>query len=87
MKNQKIRNLLEQLQGELDRIGPLDEKGHGLLKTITEDINSLLDDSNAQADDSVLQRLQDTIDHFNIEHPKLTMALSEMMAILSNAGI
>lgn len=87
MKNQKIRNLLEQLQGELDRIGPLDEKGRSLLKTITEDINSLLDDSNAQADDSVLQRLQDTIDHFNIEHPKLTMALSEMMAILSNAGI
>ncbi len=87
MPKNKIRELLEQLQGELDRIGPLDEKGRGLLKTITEDINSLLDDSNAQADDSVLQRLQDTIDHFNIEHPKLTMALSEMMAILSNAGI
>ncbi|MBI5824194.1 MAG: DUF4404 family protein [Chloroflexi bacterium] len=87
MKNQKIRELLEQLQGELSRMGPLDEKGRALLENVTEDINSLLGGADMQADDSVLQRFQDTIDHFKIEHPNLTMALSEMMAILSNAGI
>ncbi|MEK6753226.1 MAG: DUF4404 family protein [Chloroflexota bacterium] len=87
MKNQKIRELLEQLQGELGRMGSLDEKGRALLENVTEDINSLLEGADMQADDSVLQRFQDTIDHFKIEHPNLTMALSEMMAILSNAGI
>ncbi len=87
MPKNKIRELLEQLQGELAQVSPQDKKGHDLLESITEDINSLLQESNIKTDESVLQRLQDTIDHFNIEHPKLTMALSEMMSILSNAGI
>ncbi|MDO8755273.1 MAG: DUF4404 family protein [Anaerolineales bacterium] len=87
MKDNKIRELLEQLQDELDHSGPLDEKGRDLLDHITADITNLLDDSGRQPDETILQGLQDSIDHFKIEHPKLTMALSEMMAILSNAGI
>jgi hypothetical protein len=35
----------------------------------------------------VLERLQDTIDHFEVTHPRLTTLLSQMMTILSNAGI
>ena len=87
MPKNKIRELLEQLQEELELISPQDKKGRDLLENITTDINSLLQDPNVQTDASVLERLQDTIDHFNIEHPKLTMALSEIMSILSNAGI
>ncbi|MBK8428557.1 MAG: DUF4404 family protein [Lewinellaceae bacterium] len=68
-------------------MGPQDVKGRELLENITADINSLLQDPNIQTDESVLKSLQDSIDHFNIEHPKLTMALSEIMSILSNAGI
>lgn len=87
MPKNKIRELLEQLQGELDQVDPQDAKGRELLENITTDINSLLQDPNIQTDESVLQRLQDTIDHFNLEHPTLTMALSEILSILSNAGI
>lgn len=87
MPKNKIRELLEQLREELDQLSPKDQTGHDLLENITADINSLLEKSNIQADESVLQRIQDTIDHFNIEHPKLTLALSEIMSILSNAGI
>jgi hypothetical protein len=39
------------------------------------------------ADESMLERLQDAIDHFEVTHPDLTSALSHMMTILSNAGI
>ncbi|HLA87265.1 MAG TPA: DUF4404 family protein [Anaerolineales bacterium] len=87
MKNNKIRELFEKLQDELERIGPLDEKGRDLVDHITADITNLLDDSSKQPDETILQGLQDSIDHFKIEHPQLTMALSEMMSILSNAGI
>lgn len=87
MKDNKIRELLKQLQDELNRSGPLDEKGRSLLDQITADINNLLDGSGAQPDEPFFQRLQDSIDHFKIEHPQLTLALSEMMSILSNAGI
>ena len=87
MPKNKIRELLEQLRGELEQVSPQDQKGRDLLENITADINSFLQDPNVEADESVLQRLRDTIDHFNIEHPTLTMALSEIMSILSNAGI
>ncbi len=87
MPKNKIRELLEQLRGELEQVSPQDQKGRDLLENITADINSFLQDPDVEADESVLQRLQDTIDHFNIEHPTLTMALSEIMSILSNAGI
>ena len=87
MPKNKIRELLEQLRGELEQVSPQDQKGRDLLENITADINSFLQDPDVEADESVLQRLKDTIDHFNIEHPTLTMALSEIMSILSNAGI
>ncbi len=87
MPKNKIREILEQLRGELEQVSPQDQKGRDLLENITADINSFLQDPNVETDESVLQRLQDTIDHFNIEHPTLTMALSEIMSILSNAGI
>ncbi len=87
MPKNKIRELLEQLQGELDQVDPQDEKGRKMLENITTEIDSFLQKSDDQRDESFFQRLQDTIDHFNIEHPKLTMALSEIMSILSNAGI
>lgn len=87
MKNQKIQELLEQLRKELEQIDPQDEKGRSLLDHISADIHSLLEDSNYRPEEPLLQRLRDTIDHFKIEHPTLTMALSEMLAILSNAGI
>lgn len=87
MTTNKIHELLKQLQEELHQINPQDEKGRELLENITTEINSLLQQTDAERDESILGRLQDTIDHFNIEHPKLTMALSEIMSILSNAGI
>ncbi|WKZ34510.1 MAG: DUF4404 family protein [Anaerolineales bacterium] len=87
MLDKKVRELLEQLQDELDHVDSLDQKGRDLLNNIAADINRLLKSPSIEPDESVLRRLEDTIDHFKIEHPKLTMALSEMMTILSNAGI
>jgi hypothetical protein len=90
MNNQNLRRLLEQLHSELERTESLDEKGRELLRGLNGDIRSLLErsgDGGPKPEEATLQRLQDAIDHFEIEHPTLTMALSEMMTILSNAGI
>jgi len=90
MTDQKLHTLLEQLHSELERTESVDEKGRELLRGLSGDIRGLLERSgNAgpQSDESTLQRLQDAIDHFEVTHPTLTMALSEMMTILSNAGI
>ena len=89
MTDQNLRELLERLHHELESTEPTDEKGREMLRHLDTDIRSLLKRSGAQAeaDEPMLERLQDTIDHFEITHPQLTTMLSEMMTILSNAGI
>jgi hypothetical protein len=90
MSDQKLRALLEQLHDELERTEAVDDKGRELLRDLNGDIRGLLERSgNAgqQSDESTVQRLQDAIDHFEVTHPTITSALSEIMTTLSNAGI
>jgi len=90
MTDENLRKLLEQLHDELERAESVDDKGDELLRHLNADISNLLKRSEkgkAHSDESLLERLEDAIDHFEVSHPTLTTMLSEMMTILSNAGI
>jgi hemerythrin len=88
MTDKKLSKLLEQLHEELGKTDAVDEKGRELLRHLNADIQKLLERTEGtQTDESVLQRLQDAIDHFEVEHPAITAALSQMLNTLSNAGI
>jgi hypothetical protein len=89
MTNQNLRELLEKLHKELEQIEVTDEAGRERLRHLDADIRSLLERSEEadETDEPMLERLQDSIDHFETTHPRLTMMLSQMMTILSNAGI
>jgi hypothetical protein len=88
MDNQEIDKLLEQLKKEIDGIQPDDTKGQELLRELSVDFRELLERAESkQPAPSVLQRMEDSIDHFEVTHPDLTAALSNLSAILSNAGI
>jgi len=83
--NQELNQLLEKLKEEIESIQPEDEKGQTLLRELSADIRCLLE--KAEAKQPMLARIQASIEHFEISHPKLTAALSSLSAILSNAGI
>lgn len=89
MTEQNLRELLEKLHSELERTEVTDEAGRERLRHLDADIRSLLARSGdaVETDEPMLERLQDSIDHFEMSHPRLTMMLSQMMTILSNAGI
>jgi hypothetical protein len=88
MNNQEIDKLLEQLKNEIEGIQPDDEKGQVLLRELSADIRELLERAESkQPASSMMQRLETSIDHFEITHPELTSALSSLLTILSNAGI
>lgn len=88
MTDKKLSELLEQLHNELGNLEDVDETGRELLRHLSADIQKLLERTEGTpADESMLQRLQDVIDHFEVEHPALTAALSQMLNTLSNAGI
>ena len=88
MSDKNLTELLEQLHDELDGTQSVDEKGRELLRALNVDIQELLERSeDGQSADSMIERLQDTIDHFEATHPALTSTLSNIMNILNNAGI
>jgi hypothetical protein len=90
MDDQELRSLLERLHTEIDRKEPLDKKERELLQHLGADIRELLARSEAegtQAEPSMIKRLEESIDHYEITHPDMTMLLAKLLAILSNAGI
>jgi len=88
MEDKNLTELLEQLHTELTNTKALDDKGRKLLRDLNADIQNLLErTAEAESDDSLLERLQESIDHFEVSHPELTSALSSIMNILNNAGI
>ena len=89
MTDQDLHELLEKLQNQLEQIEVTDEAGRERLRRLEADIRSLRERSDEQeeTEDSMLERFQDSIDHFGTSHPEFTMMISQMMTILSNAGI
>ena len=89
MTDPNLRDLLEKLHQELEHTEVNDEASREKLRHLDADIRDLLRRSgdNVQTDEPMLERFQDSIDHFEASHPRLTMMLSQMMSILSNAGI
>jgi Domain of unknown function (DUF4404) len=88
MNSQEIDDLLEKLNKEIEGIQPDDEKGQVLLRELSADIRELLDrvESKKPAP-SMMERLETSIDYFEVTHPDLTAALANLLSTLSNAGI
>ena len=89
MTDQNLRELLEKLQNELEHMDVTDEAGREKLRHLEADIRRLRQRSGikSEVDEPMLERFQDSMDHFEETHPQLTMIISQMMTILSNAGI
>lgn len=84
MNNHEIERLLEKFHDEIEKIERVDESNIQLLRDLERDIDDLLDRSD---DTSLLERLREGINRFEVSHPTLTAMLSEMSNILNNAGI
>jgi hypothetical protein len=86
----EIRKLLEQLHNEIAQTQNVDERGQELLRGTSRDIRELLERSGTDsltAHPTTIQRLEESIDHLEATHPDLTKTLTELLNILSNAGI
>jgi len=90
MDNKIDRELLQQLHDEINKTQTVDEKGKALLRDLDGDIRELLERSGEhpeQVHTSIVQTLENTVSHFEVTHPELTVLVSKLLATLSNAGI
>ena len=88
METKQFDQLLENLRATIQDAGDVDEKGQELLRELEQDIRSLLERTGqSNPEDSMRLRMKSAIEHFEVTHPTLTTLISEVSAILNNAGI
>jgi hypothetical protein len=79
------RELLQRLQAELDQIQPAEERGQRILDDARAQLQRALDEDDAP--DSLVERLEETIEHFEGTHPDFTNAIAVVINSLSNMGL
>ena len=91
MNDTELRQLLEELHQKIENTDSVDEKGRELLDHLSTDIRNLLERTGEKKPRRVtsgeVSRLEQSIQHFEVTHPTLTAALSQLLNILNNAGI
>ncbi len=88
MSKDKVLEHLDGLKEEITKLEESDESTRDRLTGLTEEIEDLLEKIEDKPDSSaLLQNLQTHVEHFEIEHPKITGVLSQIINTLTSMGI
>ncbi len=88
MEPNQFDQLLEKIRTALRNVESTDEKERRMLQDLEQDVIRLSEQKDkVQPEDSMLERMESAVDHFQVTHPTLTAMISELSTILSNAGI
>ncbi len=90
MDDNDSRKLLQQLHDEINNLQKVDENSSELLRDIDGDIRTLLERSGENpmpVQPTIIGRLENAVDQFEVTHPELTALISKVLDSLSIAGI
>lgn len=86
--HKQLRAQLETLRGQVNELAAGDPDSMQRLNGLIADIERRLEDS-PQSHEHIhlLARMEDTIHHFEVEHPRATAILNDIMVTLASMGI
>ena len=89
MEQQKLLALLEELHQELDRTETVDVKTGEVLASLKEDIGKLVREESSIEDgqEGLSRNLSEALDHFEEDHPKISMAIQYVLDSLARMGL
>jgi hypothetical protein len=90
MNDQELRMLLEKLQAEIKNTKMVNTQDQELLSRLELEIGDFLrraDESGGEYHPTALKRLQDGLSQFETSHLLLTSLITEILDVLSNAGV
>ena len=89
MREQHLRQMLEQLHTELQRADTIDDRSRELLRSVLGDIEELLDRKQERATqpESIIERLREAVRGFEKTHPTLTETIGGVADALARMGI
>lgn len=83
MPYKKVKNEVEELKRELER----SPKETGKLEEMLTDAGETLERYTPEAVRELVQSLKDATEEFEVEHPRITSLMNQVMVSLSNLGI
>ncbi len=89
MEQQKLLALLQELHQELEKTETVDEKTGEVLANLKDDIGKLVrEEATIEEEQEGLSRnLSEALDHFEEEHPKISMAIQYVLDSLARMGL
>jgi hypothetical protein len=89
MREQHLRQMLEQLHTELQRADTIDDRSRELLRSVLGDIEDLLERKQKRGTqpESIIQQLREVVRAFETTHPSLTSAIGRVAEALAGLGI
>jgi predicted component of type VI protein secretion system len=89
MREQHLRQMLEQLHTELQKADTIDDRSRELLRSVLGDIEDLLERKQKQGTqpESIIERLREAVRAFEKTHPTLTDAIGGVADALARMGI
>lgn len=79
MDNPELLATLEQLHAQLEQTQVVDEESRQLLEHLKNDIQAVLKEPNATARESLRERLDGAMDHFEDTHSDLTLTIKQVI--------
>ena len=88
MEQQKLMELLKTLHQELEQVDSVDETTEVVLSNLRADMQRLLDEKvpSLQEDAPLMERMNVALDHFESDHPKLSMTIQHLLDSLAKMG-
>lgn len=92
MPRERLIALLDEVRDELERAdaageSELDDETAAKLRAVDGDIRGWLDDEDDDDEESFVERTQEAIARFEVEHPTLTAVLNRIADTLAKMGI
>ncbi len=89
MNNETVRELLEQLHGELNQTETVDEHQRELLRTLENDIQELLGREQNQPHHyrGLGERLSEAVAQLEASHPQVTLLMRRVIDSLAYLGV
>jgi chromosome segregation ATPase len=88
MEQQKLRELLDTLHQELEQVESIDSTTEVVMTNLRADMKRLLDEKvdSIHEDESLMERMHEALDHFETDHPKLSLTIQHLLDSLAKMG-
>lgn len=89
MNRQEMSSILQELEAELSDDNNLDEYHRQKTQALAKYIQAMLEKSDDQltGDEFLLKKMRESIDDFEVNHPKITNIIGRVSDLLSRGGV